>query len=85
MALAHKVGDVVRIIKADAFPKLVGAEVTIAFAGPWKAGDKHPNDALCIADNDYLVVPPSGEGFIWFPKFPGDSYLALREANVEAV
>jgi hypothetical protein len=86
MALKHKVGDRVRIIKADSFPDIVGAEVTVMHVGPWEEGDVHPSGLMCIADNDYLVSVPEVKGkLVWLPKFPGDDVLACRESNLEAV
>lgn len=88
MTLKHKVGDRVRLIKADGNPFLIGCETTIAFVGPWKKGDMHPNGLMCLADNDYLVnvpTPKDDSGWMWFSRFDGDNYLAARESNLEAV
>lgn len=74
MALKFKVGDEVQIIRADAFPYILGRKIKVLHVGPWKVGDKHPTGGVCVADNDYLISDPTGMAV--------DGVLACREENL---
>lgn len=69
--LRFRAGDRVRVVKAQAFARLVGRDFVVLHVGPWKAGDRQPNGLTAGWDCDYIL---------------GDDEdgLACRDDNLEA-
>lgn len=69
-ALRFKVGDRVRIVKAAAFPRLIGRELSIWHVGPWEPEEDQPNGLRAGWACDYILDD-------------GMDGLACRDENLE--